>query len=138
MSPPVAMPASAAPSGDIGDVTRMIGGLGNRVAVRRNSGGPRYPDQPHCCCGHYREHHMTHVVSSLFYGARNLTLNLRAVKAGDRLTPCRSSKGGGKRRSVTRALWCKRQSEFGRHHTPWTDIHSSLLLGYSQGHTRST
>jgi len=100
MSPPVAMPASAAPSGDIGDVTRMIGGLGNRVAVRRNSGGPRYPDQPHCCCGHYREHYMTHVVSSLFYGARNLTLNLRAVKAGDRLTPCRSSKGGGKRRAV--------------------------------------
>jgi hypothetical protein len=58
------MPAAAAAAGDIGDGTRMFGGLGNRLAICRSRRSTRHPDQAHSRRYDYRKHHMTHVASS--------------------------------------------------------------------------
>lgn len=63
MSLPVTVPAAAAAAADIGDVTGMIGGLGNRLTICRSA---RHPDQAHSRRHDYCEHNMTHVDSSYF------------------------------------------------------------------------
>ena len=59
MSPAVAMPAAATSAGDIGDITQMICGLGNRAAICWSSRGSCRPNQTCCRYYDYREHHMT-------------------------------------------------------------------------------
>jgi hypothetical protein len=58
------MPAAAASAGDIGDVIRVIGGLGNRVPVSRNCERAGRAAQTHRRCNNYRKHHKAHVDSS--------------------------------------------------------------------------
>ena len=84
-----AMPTASAPLSHLRDVARMIGSLGNRLAIGRSGRSARDPDQAHARRHDYGKHQMTHVDSSLFQWSK-LAIELTRRKADGRGYPLRS------------------------------------------------
>jgi len=74
------MPAASASVSHFDGIARMIGGLGNRLAIGRGRRSARDPDQARARCHDDGKHQMTHVDSSLLQWSK-LAIELPRRKA---------------------------------------------------------